>query len=240
MTDVFSKYTQAVPTKDQSAITVAKILVDSWFNRFGVPRRIHSDQGRNFESALFRQLCQLYGIEKSRTTPYHPQGNGQCERFNRTLHDLLRSLPPERKCVWPKYISQLVWAYTTSTQRSTSHSPYFLMFGVTPHLPVDFLLGADGSEETTSSCDEWIQQHQERLQVARNLARGNLEEAVEYRQQHHNQHACDLGFREGQLVYLKDRISIDKVVARSGTFGHQSFIRWLEGQQNLVGHIPSH
>lgn len=108
MTDVFSKYTQAVPTKDQSAITVARTLVESWFYRFGVPKRIHSDQGRNFESALIRQLCSLYGIEKSRTTTYHPQGNGQCERFNRTLHDLLRSLPPEKKWAWPKYISQLV------------------------------------------------------------------------------------------------------------------------------------
>lgn len=108
ITDVFSKFTQAVPTKDQSAVTVAKVLVDSWSHRFGVPKRIHSDQGRNFESAFMRQLCQLYGIEKSRTTPYHPQGNGQCERFNRMLHDLLRFLPPEKKRVWPKHISQLV------------------------------------------------------------------------------------------------------------------------------------
>lgn len=129
MTDVFSKYTQAVPTKYQSAITVAKTLVESWFYRFGVPKRIHSDQGRNFESALIRQLCSLYGIEKSRTTTYHPQGNGQCERFNRTLHDLLRSLPPEKKWAWPKYISQLVWAYNTTTHRSTGHSPYSLMLG---------------------------------------------------------------------------------------------------------------
>lgn len=76
MTDVFSKYMQAVPTKDQSAIMVARTLVESWFYRFGVPKRIHSDQGRNFESALIRQLCILYGIEKSRATTYHPQGNG--------------------------------------------------------------------------------------------------------------------------------------------------------------------
>ena len=69
---------------------------------------------------------------------------------------------------------------------------------------MDFLLGAEASEETTSSWDEWVQQHLEQLQVARNVAGKNLEEAAEYRQQHHNQQACDSGFREGQLVYLKD------------------------------------
>ena len=203
MTDVFTKYTQAVPTKDQSAVTTAKALVDNWFTRFGVPKRIHSDQGRTFESALIRQLCQLHGIEKSRTTAYHPQGNGQCERFNRTLHDLLRSLPPEKKRMWPKYISQLVWSYNTSTHRSTGLSPYSLLFGVPPRLPIDFLLEADDSAETRS-WDEWVCQHQERLKVARDLARKNLGEAAEYRQQHHNQQVRDPGFKVGQLVYLKD------------------------------------
>uniref|UniRef100_A0A3B1J0Z4 Gypsy retrotransposon integrase-like protein 1 n=1 Tax=Astyanax mexicanus TaxID=7994 RepID=A0A3B1J0Z4_ASTMX len=89
MTDVFSKYTVAVPTRDQRASTVAQVLLKECFFKFGVPSRIHSDQGRSFESSLMQQFCQLYGIEKSRTTPYHPAGNGQCERFNRTLHNLL-------------------------------------------------------------------------------------------------------------------------------------------------------
>jgi transposase InsO family protein len=76
ITDVFTKYTIAIPTPDQKATTVARALVTTWFQRFGVPERLHSDRGRDFEAAIIRQLCELYGIEKSRMTPYHPQGNG--------------------------------------------------------------------------------------------------------------------------------------------------------------------
>ena len=82
MTDVFSKYTLAVATRDQRASTVSQVLVTEWFSKFGGLARIHSDHA-------------LYGIEKFRTTPYHPAGNGQCERFNRTLHNT--SQPESRK-----------------------------------------------------------------------------------------------------------------------------------------------
>ena len=93
MTDVFTKYAWAVPTRDQKACTTVNVLVREWF--LGVPHRIHSDRGRNFESSTVRELCELYDVRKSRTTAYHPEGNGQCERFNRSLHDLLRTLPSE-------------------------------------------------------------------------------------------------------------------------------------------------
>uniref|UniRef100_A0A3P9NJ42 Gypsy retrotransposon integrase-like protein 1 n=1 Tax=Poecilia reticulata TaxID=8081 RepID=A0A3P9NJ42_POERE len=132
MTDVFSKFPQTVPTKDQRASTVAEALVKHWAQPFGPPVWIHSDQGRHFESKLVHQLCKVYKIEKSRTTPYHPEGNGQCERFNRTLHDLLRTLSPEQKRRWPRHICQVTFAYNTTVHQSTGMTPYFLMFGRKP------------------------------------------------------------------------------------------------------------
>ncbi|KAJ8012559.1 hypothetical protein DPEC_G00044110 [Dallia pectoralis] len=114
MNDVFSKYTQAIPTRDQRAPTVARLLVQEWFYRFGVPSRIHSDQGRSFEAVLIQQLCELYGVQKSRTTPYKPQGIAQCECFNRTLHNLLRTLPAEKKREKTLYLPQLTFAYNTT------------------------------------------------------------------------------------------------------------------------------
>lgn len=181
ITDVFSKFTQAYPTSDQKASTTARILTEKWFYTYGVPKRIHSDQGRNFEGELLKQLCKIYGIEKSRTTPYHPEGNGQCERFNRTLHDLLRSLPPEKKRKWPQYLPQILFAYNTTEHASTSYSPYELMFGQKAKLPVDFLLGTTDNNLAPGSTHDWVVEHQKRLKTAYDHTKDQLRLAAERR-----------------------------------------------------------
>ena len=203
LTDVFSKYTVAIPTRDQRADTVAKVLVSEWFYKFGVPARVHSDQGRNFESLLIQQLCSLYGVVKSRTTPYHPEGNGQCERFNRTLHNLLRTLPVSRKRDWNACLPQVVYCYNTTPHHATGESPFFLMFGQEPRLPIDFLLGRVESPVGGSVC-EWVQEHQSRLQVAFEGARERLQQAADRRSRTHDQRVTALPLSKGQLVFLRD------------------------------------
>lgn len=203
-TDVFTKYAQAIPTQNQRAPTVARILVQQWFHRFGPPARIHSDRGRNFESTLIQQLCQLYGIQKTRTPPYHPQGNGQCERFNRTLHDLLRTLPSAEKRHWPRHLSQLTFAYNTTQHQTTGHTAYYLMFGHHPRLPVDFLLGTRSEGQDVGSLEEWVQHHQRSVKMTQEHVRQRSAELANRRNQKHNDTVSDPGLETGQLVYLRN------------------------------------
>ena len=97
VTDHFTHYAQAFPTRNQKAKVVAKVLVEKYFLHYGLPARIHSDQGRDFESRLIREHLTLMGIRKSRTTHYHPQGVPQPERFNQTLLSMLGTLGREKK-----------------------------------------------------------------------------------------------------------------------------------------------
>lgn len=203
MTDVFSKFTVAVPTRDQRASTVAQVLVSEWFYKFGVPSRLHSEQGRSFESSLIHQLCLLYGVAKSRTTPYHPAGNGQCERFNRTLHNLLRTLPASRKRDWAACLPQVLFCYNTTPHQGTGESPFYLMFGQEPRLPIDFLLGRV-QDLASGGVQDWVVEHQARLRAAFEGARERLLAAAGRRKERHDQQVRGAPLPVGQLVYLRD------------------------------------
>jgi hypothetical protein len=92
---------------------------------------LHSDQGRNFESTILAETCKAFGIKKSHTTPYHPQGDGLVERSNRSVLQMLRTYVTKEED-WEQYLPLLLYAYRTSQHSSTKFSPYFLMFGKEP------------------------------------------------------------------------------------------------------------
>ena len=204
ITDVFSKFTQTVVTKDQKAVTVAKALVKHWFPYFGVPGRLHSDQGRNFESEVIRELCKIYGITKSRTTPYHPQGNGQCERFNRTMHDRLRTLSEKKKKKWAEYLPELVYSYNVTPHASSGYSPYFLLFGQEPKLPVDQILNLP-SPDGNSNPKDWVEGHRQRMAEVMEDARMRQKEAGEKRKERQALKAYDKPIEVGKFVFVRNR-----------------------------------
>lgn len=202
LTDVFTKYTQAVPTRNQKAKTVANILLKEWIIRFGIPQRIHSDQGRSFENEVIHELCKMYGVRKTKTLPYYPEGNSVCERFNRTLHNLLCTLPQNRKRNWPELLPELVYAYNCTPHTTTGYSPYFLFFGREPVLPVDLTLGTEIKVESFE--DEWVTHHFNTLKEAFVLATEKTEKEALKRQERLNVNANNKDLPVGSRVFLRN------------------------------------
>lgn len=170
VTDHFTRYAQAYPAKDQKAVTVAKILWEKFFVYYGLPARIHSDQGRDFESKLIKELLGMLGIQKSRTTPYHPQGDPQPERFNRTLLSMLGTLDAAEKQKWSQHISQLVHAYNCTKNEATGYSPYFLLFGREARLPIDVCFGTSSEGAEGQTYQKYVENLKTDLQKAYRLA----------------------------------------------------------------------
>ena len=149
ITDHFTRFAQAIPSRNQTAKTTARLLFDNFVCHYGFPSRLHSDQGRNFESEVIKELCSIANVEKSRTTPYHPMGNGIQERFNRTLLNMLGTLEDDQKTDWKSYVPPLVHAYNSTRHESTGFSPHYLMFGRHPRLAVDAFLGIKPGNESS-------------------------------------------------------------------------------------------
>ena len=104
----------------------------------GLPAVITSDRGREFHNALNNQLMREFGIDHRLTTAYHPQANGLDERFNQTLVNTRSKYTQEKRQVWDEKLAEVVYAYNTSVQESTKHTPFEAMFGRMARLPVDF------------------------------------------------------------------------------------------------------
>ena len=166
VTDHFTRYAQAFPTKDQTATTVAKVLWEQYFKHYGLPQRLHSDQGPEFESRVIKQLTAMLGVQKSHTTPYHPQGNPQPERFNRTLLNMLGTLNVEEKANWSRHVSALVHAYNCTKHDSTGYSPYFLMFGREARLPLDKYFGVTPDNFSNEEHSKYVSGLRRHLQQA--------------------------------------------------------------------------
>ena len=169
VTDNFTKYAMAVATRNQTAKTTARSLIELFINHYGIPERLHSDQGANFTSQVIRHMCEMLNISQSRTTPYHPQGNGQCERMNRTLLDMLGTMSEEKKSKWKEHLQSMVHAYNCTRHETTGYSPFELMFGRTPRIPVDVKFGLQ-EEEEGKAYNEYIDELRSKLTDAYRIA----------------------------------------------------------------------
>lgn len=145
----FSKMAHVFPCKKQSAKQVARKLWDEFFLVYGFLKRIHSDQGANFESKLIKELLSLADVDKSHTTPYHPMGNGLVERLYRTLGSMIRTLAPKSK-------AKCHFCYNCTEHETTGFAPFYLIFGRVPHLPVDIMFQSVLSDDVVVDHTEFV------------------------------------------------------------------------------------
>ena len=207
ITDHFTRFAQAFPTRNQTAKTTARLLFDNFVCHYGFPARLHSDNGRNFEGEVIKELCAIAKIDKSRTTPYHPMGNGMPERFNQTLLNMLGTLEEEQKSDWKSYVPTLVHAYNSTNHETTGYSPHYLMFGRHPRLAIDAFLGIK-QDPGSPSKSSYVSNLKKRLDFAYKVA---TKEAR--RQSRRHKKIYDLKVRESKLM-PGDRVLVRNVGIR--------------------------
>ena len=199
--DYFTKWMEALPVPNQEAVTVAEKLVNEVFFRYSIPEQLHSDQGAQFESQLMGEVCKLLHINKTRTTPYHPQCDGLVERFNRTLLNMLASCANDHPFDWEKHIRKVCMAYNSSIHSSTGHTPFYLMFGRQARLPVDIMYGTGEHDEAQSPC-EYATTLKQRLTSAFTLVRERLKTTHQRQKALYDQKIHGNPYHQGTLVWL--------------------------------------
>ena len=194
ITDHFTRYAQAYVTRTQTAQTMAKTLWDKLIAHYGLPEKILTDQGQNFESQLVADLCELMGVQKIWTSLYHLQTNGPCERFNSTLINMLGTLPKEKMSEWKNHIGTLVHAYNCTQNSAMAFSPYYLMFGRQPCLPVDVALGLAPHTITEPNTTKFVQKLREQTKWVHEKA-----EAFQAKEAQRHKHNYDRKSRAAAL-----------------------------------------
>ena len=137
--DSFSKYLVCRPTKNKASMTVATNLLEKWCWTFGIPEKFLSDKGKEFRSRVLEDLCSLLDIQRLNTTVGHPQCDGQSEKNVQQVKKMIRTHVSDDQENWDMGLPQLCFAYNSSIHETTGCSPFEVMFGREPIVPIDLI-----------------------------------------------------------------------------------------------------
>ena len=204
--DHFTKFVQIYATKNKSAIPAADKIFNEFILKFGFPARIHHDQGKEFNNALFTRLHQLSGIKSSKTTVYHPMGDGQCERMNRTIIGMLKTLEENEKSRWNTHLAKLAFAYNSTVHKSTNFSPYYLMFGRQPRLPIDFIFHVDveNNPKMQKSYVKYADEWEKSMNQAFEIVKKHTGKRADYNKSYYDRKVRGVDVEVGDKVLLRN------------------------------------
>ena len=201
--DYYTKFVEAYAIPDEQAHTVAQKLVEEFVCRYGVPNEIHSDQGRNFESNLFKEVCALLGIKKTRTTPYNPKSDGMVERFNRTLLGMLVTMidPNENQQDWDRHIPFALAAYRSTVHETTQETPNMMMFGREVTHPLDLSANQPAAPQLNT---DYAENLRNRMDDIHTRVTEQTDKNMRRQKRNYDRHASNETLSSGQFVWLRN------------------------------------
>jgi transposase InsO family protein len=199
--DRFTRYVEAFPVEDTTAITTARVIIDKIICRYGFMLVIQSDRGRGFVSTVLNQIFKLLNVRRVKTTAYHPRANGVVEVSNRTLKTILRMFVNEHHTDWDELLPFALFSYNTSFHSLVKETPYYLNHGRQARTIVDQVTEEDirNSQDTHAYAYEIVQRlYQVHQRVREIYAQVNEERKQDI--------SCEsvTTYHEGDLVLLYD------------------------------------
>ena len=204
LTDHFTKYVEIIPVPDMTAEVCANKILNEFISRWGCPLSIHSDQGRTYESEIFRQLCRMLEIRKTRTSPRNPKGNGQSERFNRTLLRMIKAYLGGEQSDWDLHLGCLAGAYRATPHEATKLTPNLLTMGREVRLPAELAFGTAKTRDgfPITSYGEFVDRLRQRMQHAHDIARRHLSSAAKRSKDLYDTKIALNKYNEGDAVWF--------------------------------------
>jgi transposase InsO family protein len=200
LTDHFTKYAEVFSVPSQQADVCVLKIANEFIARWGCPLSIHSDLGATFESRIFKELCRLFEVRKTRTTPRNPKANGQCERFNRSLIKMVKAYLVEQD-EWDKYLGCLAGAYRSAPNESTKLTPNLMCLVREVRMPVDLVHGYALHNEPKSEV-EHVQDIRDHMLRAHEVARRYLKVSAQRSKDRYDIKASFTNYKVGDVVWL--------------------------------------
>ena len=202
ITDHFSKFAKAIPLREHTAKTVAEELTTKWFEEYGEPMQVHTDQGPEFESRLMKELLKLLGVEKCRTVAFKPSSDGLVERYNKTIVDCIAMVRSETHH-WDLVCGKCVSAYNATIHATTGFTPNKLWLGREIYHAPDLMLPRKPVDDAPTQ-EEYVKRWEDDMRLAYQVARKAISRNVKIQRKYYDRTSNLIEYREGDQVIIKD------------------------------------
>ena len=200
--DYLTRWVEAFPVTSVEATVIARLLINEMISRHGSPRVLLSDRGTNFLSKVVAEVCKIFQIHKVNTSSYHPQTDGLVERFNSTLCQSLSMYVSKNQKDWDEFIPLILFAHRTSVLDGIGDSPFYVLYGREPRLPIDVKYLPPAADDLSTSVLDCRKRVVEKVELPQNLARENLQRAQQKMKDYYDQKTKDPVFEVGQRVWV--------------------------------------